>query len=278
MGKNESAKKNHPNTRKPAYNVFCLTIPEKSCNLHQKPAMSGCEPLLSMLELLTTQDRYHVLINCVLFLGQKCKTLYVKRWLVVAETSSYPSDVARRYGGSLFELAQDAGCVDAVEQNINAFMADIDANPDLQHLIRSPVFSAREQLSAIDALVKKTGRDSVNAAGADAAGLVGNFLKTVAANRRLFMLQSMVEAFGLLAAEMRGEIVADVTSAHRLEPAQEQELQAVLSEVTGKNVRLRLDVDGSLLGGLVVRIGSRQLDTSLRSKLSSLKIALKEVG
>jgi len=191
----------------------------------------------------------------------------------VAETFSYPSDVARRYGGSLFELARDAGCIDAVEQNIGAFMADIDNSPDLSRLIRSPVFSAKEQLSVIGVLMEETGRN-----GADAAGLVGNFLKTVAANRRLFMLQSMVEAFRSLAAQMRGEVVADITSAHKLQPAQERDLRGILSEVTGKNVRLRLNVDGSLLGGLVVRIGSRQLDTSLRSKLSSLKIALKEVG
>jgi len=191
----------------------------------------------------------------------------------VAQTSSHPSIVAQRYGGSLFALAREADCVDSVEQDIDAFMTDLDKNPDLQSLIRSPLFSAREQLSAISALVRKSGRE-----GAGAAGLVGNFLKTVAANRRLAMLVSMFEAFRALAGEARGEIVADVTVAHALTSAQLQELTATLKQVSGKNVRLRLKIDGAILGGLIVRIGSRQLDTSLRSKLSSLKIALKEVG
>src|SRR5690606_25693960 len=109
-------------------------------------------------------------------------------------------------------------------------------------------------------------------------GLVANFLQVVARNRRLFAVPSMIRAFREIAARRRGETAAEVVTAHRLTAQQESELKAALKKVAGRDVTLNVTVDPSLLGGLIVKIGSRQLDTSLKTKLNSLKLALKEVG
>nr|WP_041697184.1 MULTISPECIES: F0F1 ATP synthase subunit delta [Rhizobium/Agrobacterium group] len=178
------------------------------------------------------------------------------------------SAVAERYASSLFELAREAGSVDAVAGDLNRFQAMIDESVDLQRLVTSPAFTSEQQASAIAALCDK----------AEIGGLVGNFLKLVAANRRLFAVPGMIAAFRMIAARHRGELAADVTSAHALTPAQETELKEALKSATGKTVTMFVTVDPSLLGGLIVKIGSRQIDTSLRTKLSTLKLALKEVG
>jgi len=191
----------------------------------------------------------------------------------VATVSSFPSLVARRYGGALFELARTENCIDRVEARLTGLVAQIETNNDLHRLVTSPLFAAQEQLAAISALLKKAG---LTDKGAD--GLVGNFLKSVASNRRLAHLASMVEIFCQLSMQARGEMIADVVSAHTLTKAQQQQLKKQLDHSSGKDVHLRLNIDPSLLGGLVVRLGSRQLDTSLKTKLSSLKMHLKEVG
>lgn len=186
----------------------------------------------------------------------------------VADTSQLISGVAERYASSLFDLALEAGSVEAVGADLTRVQALIDGSDDLKRLIVSPVFSADDQFKAISAIVAKAG----------ISGLVGNFLKVVARNRRLFTLPGMIKAFLLIAARHRGEISADVTSAHALTAAQENELKATLKSVTGKDVAVNVTVDPSILGGLIVKVGSRQIDTSLRTKLSTLKLALKEVG
>lgn len=191
----------------------------------------------------------------------------------MAQTSSLISSVAQRYAGSLFELAVEAKCVDAVEKELSSFAEALAGSEDLKRLIVSPVFSSEEQFSAIDAIV-----DSSGLKGKGAGGLVGNLLRVVAANRRLSVLPEVIQAFHYLAASARGEVSAEVTSARAFSAAQEKELKAALKQVVGKDVTLRATVDPAILGGLVVRIGSRQIDTSLRTKLSSLKLALKEVG
>ncbi|MCB5202354.1 F0F1 ATP synthase subunit delta [Neorhizobium sp. T786] len=186
----------------------------------------------------------------------------------VADTSQMISGVAERYASSLFELAREAGSIDAVSADLDRFQALLDESDDLKRLVASPVFSAEEQQRAISAVAAKAG----------IAGVVGNFLKVVASNRRLFALPGMIRAFRQIAAEHRGEVTAEVTSAHALTAAQEKELKSALKGVTGKNVDVNVTVDPTLLGGLIVKIGSRQIDTSLRTKLSTLKLALKEVG
>lgn len=186
----------------------------------------------------------------------------------MAETSSLISGVAQRYAGSLFELALEAGSVAAVEKDLDGFEALLSGSEDLKRLISSPVFSSEDQLHAIGALADKAG----------ITGLVGNFLRVVAQNRRLFALPGIIAAFRKIAAEHRGEVSADVISAHELSAAQQNELKATLKSVAGKDVTINVTVDPSILGGLIVKMGSRQIDTSLRTKLSSLKLALKEVG
>jgi F-type H+-transporting ATPase subunit delta len=186
----------------------------------------------------------------------------------VAKSSSSISGVAERYAGSLFELAADAKAIGQVETDLASFEALLNSSEDLVRLIRSPVFSAEEQSKAIGAVLEKAG----------ITGLAGNFLRVVANNRRLFAVPAMIKAFRKIAAEARGEIAAEVTSAHALSAAQEAELKATLKSVAGKDVAISVTIDPSMLGGLVVKIGSRQIDTSLKTKLASLKLALKEVG
>lgn len=192
----------------------------------------------------------------------------IRELLPVADTSPLISGVAERYASSLFELALEAGKVDAVSAALNGFDALIGESEDLKRLVQSPVFSAEDQVNAISAIADKLGVDA----------LVVNFLKVVAGNRRLFALPGMIKAFAQIAAAHRGEITADVTSAHALSAEQETELKAALKSVTGKDVTLAVTVDPAILGGLIVKVGSRQIDTSLRTKLSTLKLALKEVG
>ena len=188
--------------------------------------------------------------------------------MLVADASQHTSGVADRYASSLFELALQEGAVDAVTADLNAFQAMLDESDDLKRFVASPVFSAEDQLKAIEALAAKAG----------IGGLFANFLKLVARNRRLFALPGMIQAFRAIAAAHRGEISAEVTSAHALSQAQEDELKVALKGVTGKDVAIAVTVDPSILGGLIVKVGSRQIDTSLRTKLSTLKLALKEVG
>ncbi|KGD87555.1 F-type H+-transporting ATPase subunit delta [Rhizobium petrolearium] len=186
----------------------------------------------------------------------------------MADTSQLISGVAERYASSLFELALEAGSVDKVGADLDRFQVLLDESEDLRRLVASPVFSAEEQQKAIVAVADKVG----------ITGLVGNFLKVVAGNRRLFALPGMIRAYREIAAAHRGEITAEVTSAYALSTAQETELKSALKGVTGKDVAIAVTVDPSLLGGLIVKVGSRQIDTSLRTKLSTLKLALKEVG
>ncbi len=192
----------------------------------------------------------------------------IREIVPVADTSQQSSGVAERYALSLFELALEANAVDQVRADLDAFQAMIDESDDLKRLIASPVFSAEEQVRAVSAIADKAG----------IRGLVANFLKVVAGNRRLFALPGMIRAFREIAARHRGEVTAEVVSAHALSTAQEDELKSALKGVTGKDVAIDVTVDPSILGGLIVKVGSRQIDTSLRTKLSTLKLALKEVG
>lgn len=192
----------------------------------------------------------------------------IRELLPVADTSQLTSGVAERYASSLFELALEAGKVDAVGAALDGFQSLIDESADLKRLVLSPVFTAQDQIKALEALSGKIGLD----------GLVANFLKVVASNRRLFALPGMIKAYRQIASAHRGEVTAEVTSAHALTAGQETELKAALKGVTGKDVALAVTVDPSILGGLIVKVGSRQIDTSLRTKLSTLKLALKEVG
>jgi len=186
----------------------------------------------------------------------------------VAEEKSIVSGVSGRYATALFELALDSGAIDAVEADLSRFTALLAESEDLTRLVRSPVFAAEDQLRAVTAVLAKAG----------IGGLVANFIKVAAGNRRLFVLPGMITDFRRLAAAHRGEVTAEVTSAEPLSDAATAALKEALKAKIGKDVTLVAHVDPALIGGLVVKVGSRMVDTSLRSKLNSLKIAMKEVG
>ena len=181
---------------------------------------------------------------------------------------SIVSGVAGRYATALFELAVEAKAIDAVDRELGQVDKMIDESADLTRLVRSPVFSTEDQVRAMGAILEKAG----------ITGITENFVKLTAKNRRLFALPGMINGFRKLVAQHRGEISAEVTSAHEMSDDQVAELSAALKASLGKDVHLKRMVDAGLLGGLVVRIGSRMIDTSLRTKLNSLKIAMKEVG
>jgi F-type H+-transporting ATPase subunit delta len=177
------------------------------------------------------------------------------------------SGVAGRYASALFDLARDAGLLDRVMTQLDTFAKAIDGSPDLARLVRSPVFTADDQAKALGAVLPKMG----------ITGIAANMLNLLAANRRLFMAGDVVKAFAGLLAAHRGAATAEVTSATPLTPAQMDKLAASLKAKTGKDIALDAKVDPSLIGGLVVKMGSRMIDTSLKTKLSQLKVALKEV-
>ena len=178
------------------------------------------------------------------------------------------SGVAERYASALFELAVSENELPVVEDDLQSVGDMLAESDDLMRLIKSPVFSTEEQQNAIAAVLDK----------AEITGLTGNFMRVVASNRRLFTVPDMLLSFSQKLAEHRGEVSADVTVAHKLTAQQETDLKTTLKGVVGKDVALDTTVDPSLLGGMIVKIGSRQIDTSLKTKLSSLKFALKGVA
>ena len=191
-----------------------------------------------------------------------------EKFVPVADTSQTVSGVAERYASSLYELASEARSVDQIGAELAGFQTMINESADLKRFIESPVFSAEDQLRAVAAVLEKAG----------ISGLTANFIKVAASNRRLFAIPGMIKSYFQIVARNRGEITADVTSAHVLTSEQENELKATLKGVTGKDVTINVTVDPSILGGLIVKVGSRQIDTSLRTKLSTLKLARRVVG
>ena len=186
----------------------------------------------------------------------------------VAEQKTIVSGVAERYATALFELALEGGQLDAVDADLSRFSAMLAESEDLTRLVQSPVFAAEDQLRAVSAVLDKAG----------IGGLVGNFIKVAANNRRLFAVPGMIADFSQMLARHRGEVTAEVTSAEPLSDSQVAALKDALKAQIGKDVTLVATVDPGLIGGLIVKVGSRMIDTSLRSKFNSLKIAMKEVG
>ncbi len=176
--------------------------------------------------------------------------------------------MAGRYALALFELALETKKLKNVEADLNKFAGLLEGSADLRRLVRSPVFSAGDQQRSIAAIAKK----------AKISGITANFLELIAQNRRLFAVGDMIRAFHALAARHRGEVSAEVSSASALSADQTKALKASLKAVIGQDVKLTSNVDPALLGGLVVKVGSRMIDTSLKTKLDNLQFALKEVG
>jgi F-type H+-transporting ATPase subunit delta len=178
------------------------------------------------------------------------------------------ASVAGRYAAALFEIAKDERQLPQVEADVKAFQRLLDESADLRRLVRSPVISAEDQAKALGAILAKAGTGP----------LTTNFLKLIARNRRLFAVADMLKNFRALAARERGEVSADVASAHPLSADQMNALEDALRIQVGKDVRINSRVDPNLLGGLIVKIGSRMIDSSLRTKLNNLKVAMKGVA
>ena len=178
------------------------------------------------------------------------------------------SGVPGRYATALFELARDEKSIDAVKADLDRFDAMLADSVDLQRLVRSPVFSAESQARALVAVLEKAG----------ITGIAANFLRVLTVNRRLFAVSQVIRAFRALVARFKGEATADVTVAETLSDKNLDALKTALKAVTGKDVELNVNIDPSIIGGLVVKLGSRMVDSSLRTKLNSIKHAMKEAG
>jgi F-type H+-transporting ATPase subunit delta len=176
------------------------------------------------------------------------------------------SGMAGRYATALFELALEERALDSVKADLDRFDALLEGSTDLLRLVRSPVFGAEEQERALGAILDK----------ASIGGLAGKFLRLITQKRRLFAVQDMIRAFRALVAKHKGETRAEVTVAEPLKDAHLEALKAAIAEAAGKNVLLDVKIDPSIIGGLKVKLGSRMVDASLKTKLNSIRIAMKE--
>ncbi|MPY69702.1 MAG: F0F1 ATP synthase subunit delta [Alphaproteobacteria bacterium] len=183
----------------------------------------------------------------------------------MSSQSTLTSGLAGRYATAIFELAEEAHAIDGVHDDLVGLQAMIDESDDLRRVLRSPLIPRDQAGKAMDALL-------------DAAGvsdLTRRFVGLAAKNRRLFALENMISAFRTLRARHRGEVTAEVTSATPLSDAQQAAVLDALKRVMGSAVAVDHKVDPDLIGGLVVRVGSRMVDSSLRTKLQKLQIAMK---
>ncbi|MFD1795625.1 F0F1 ATP synthase subunit delta [Paracoccus aurantiacus] len=188
--------------------------------------------------------------------------------MTVANSASISASIAGRYAQALFDIVRESGEIDQLSgqvEDLGAALRDSDA---LRDLISSPVYTRSEQQGAIQAVAQKMGL----------AAPLANTLALMAQNRRLFALPQLVTRLQALIADERGEVTADVTSAVELSDEQKKRLTATLAEKSGKTVKLNTRVDESLIGGMIVKLGSQMIDSSIKSKLASLQNAMKEVG
>jgi F-type H+-transporting ATPase subunit delta len=186
----------------------------------------------------------------------------------VASTVTGATGLSGRYATALFELADEQKELDQVADDLSSVGAMLEDSDDLRRMIRSPVISKDDQQKAMQALL--------DAAGIGA--LTQNFIGVVIENRRLFALPGMIKGYLALLARARGEATAEVVSAKPLTDAQSQAIMDSLRKAVGTKVTIDAKVDEALLGGLVVKVGSRMVDTSLKTKLSQLRLAMKGVG
>jgi F-type H+-transporting ATPase subunit delta len=184
----------------------------------------------------------------------------------LAGEEHFVSGVAGRYASALFDLAREADEIDAVNTNLDRLDTLVAESADLERLVRSPVFTADEQLHAVSAVLDRAG----------IGGVAARFVKLVTTNRRLFFVREMVRAYRNLVAQHRGQATAEVTVAEEIKDDHVAALRNALKAVSGKEVDIKVKVDPAIIGGLVVKFGSRMVDSSLRTKLNSIKHAMKE--
>ncbi len=186
----------------------------------------------------------------------------------VAQSGSIVSGVAGRYASALFELAREANAVDKVGQDLARFEALVAGSEDLARLVKSPVFTSEEQVAALSAVLDRAG----------IGGLTGNFLRLVAQKKRLFVVSSMIRGYRDLVAKAAGIVRAEVTLAEAPSAQRLNDIKAALRETAGGEIDLAVKIDPAIIGGLIVKLGSRMIDASLRTKLNSIRLAMKEVG
>lgn len=175
------------------------------------------------------------------------------------------ASLAGRYAAALYDLAGEQGVVTAVETDLDTLAAAVRESADLAALLKNPEVSRDAAAKAVDAVAEHLGLST----------LTRNFLGVLAANRRLASLTDVVRAFTAIAAAARGEVTAEVTTAHPLDDAQLAQLADKLKAREGRSVTVKAHVDPAILGGLVVKIGSRMIDGSIRTRLNSLAQAMK---
>jgi F-type H+-transporting ATPase subunit delta len=186
----------------------------------------------------------------------------------VADTSLDTAGVADRYAAALFDLALETGALETTERDVDALAAALDESADLRALAESPLYPRDDQRRAIVAVAQAMGLSQ----------LVTNTVAVMASKRRLFVLRDMLSLFRKRVADHRGEMTAEVVSAHAMSDAQRKALSETLKNVVGREVALDVQVDESLIGGLVVKVGSKMIDTSIRSQLNRLQHSMREAG
>ena len=187
----------------------------------------------------------------------------------MAKEETIVSGMAGRYAEALYQLAAESRATEKVAADLKTFGELVAGNPDLQRLVRSPVFTAESQLKALGAILAK----------ADISGIAANFIKLVTSKRRLFAIGDMIAGFNKLHDAARGVARAEVTVAQPLNDQHRDTLEAALKEISGgKSVDVNINVDPSIIGGLVVKLGSRMVDGSLKTKLNLIRTRMKEVG
>ncbi|MCK8465427.1 F0F1 ATP synthase subunit delta [Aliiroseovarius sp. S1339] len=186
----------------------------------------------------------------------------------MSEPVSISTGIAQRYATAVFDLAKEGKNLKAVEADVAALDAALADSEDLRNLISSPIYSREEQGNSIAAIAKKM----------TLSPMIANTLGLMAQKRRLFVLPQLLVALRALIAEDKGEVTAKVTAAKSMTKAQQDKLAKALKATIGKDVNINLAVDETLIGGLVVQVGSRMIDTSIRAKLNALQNSMKEVG
>lgn len=186
----------------------------------------------------------------------------------MTESATLTSTIAGRYATALFELALEAGALEAAEADAAALRDALAVSEDLAGVIRSPLYTREQQGAAIAAV----------GAAMDLSELTRNLLGLMAERRRLFVLPAALDVFAGLVAAHRGELTAEITAARPLSEAQADALRARLGAALSREVRLNVTIDPGIIGGLVVRVGSRMIDTSIRARLAGLQNAMREVG
>ncbi len=186
----------------------------------------------------------------------------------MSEPASITQGIAGRYASAVFDIAKEGNDLNAMEQDVGALQTAISDSADLRDLISSPLYGQESQSAAVSAIAAKMG---LSATMANLLGLLAN-------KRRLFVLPGILSTLRDLLATDRGEMTAEVTTAKPLTDAQSASLAQTLSTQVGKTVSIKQTVDASILGGLIVKVGSRMIDTSIASKLNALQNNMKEVG